>query len=167
MQEELNGQKGKWSNWFNNIGNKDANKPKDYSGSLDCICEVVFYSGCRPSDTHINTLRWDVSIDKLPDPGDIVQYRYWIPETEYTTEDVQEDTRKHNHYFKDVSHLDYIDVYRIIDLYKIQDPCLQHALKKVLVAGGRGSKDTNKDIQEVIDSCLRYQEMQKENEKGN
>ena len=37
---------------------------------------------------------------------------------------------KHNHYKRDVSTLDYIDVYRIIDLYDLHDPCFQHALKK-------------------------------------
>lgn len=73
-------------------------------------------------------------------------------------------SKAHNHYFKDVRHLDYIDVYRIIDLYKITDACLQHALKKLLVAGGRGHKDISRDVQDVIDSCLRWQEMQQENQ---
>ena len=72
-------------------------------------------------------------------------------------------SKSHNHYFKDVRHLEYIDVYRIIDLYGITDPCLQHALKKILVAGGRGHKDQNRDVQDVIDSCTRWQEMQNEN----
>jgi hypothetical protein len=156
MQEELNGQKGRWSEWFSNIGNTNEDVPRGYKGILDCICEIQFAEGDRVSTEPINTWHWNFTNSS----GNIVKYRYWIPETEETTED----TRKHNHYFKDVSHLDYIDVYRIIDLYKIQDPCLQHALKKLLVTGGRGSKDTNKDIQEVIDSCLRWQEMQKENE---
>ena len=162
MQEELNGQKGKWSIWFSNIGNTDRDRPLGYKGNIDVLCDVDFRNKGRPDIEEIYVWNWSEVGD-----GTIIKYRYWIPETEYTTEDVQEDTRKHNHYFKDVSHLDYIDVYRIIDLYKIQDPCLQHALKKLLVAGGRGSEDTNKDIQEVIDSCLRYQEMQRENEKGN
>lgn len=70
---------------------------------------------------------------------------------------------KHNHYFKDVSHLKSIDVYRIIDLYNVTNPCIQHALKKVLVAGGRGAgKDVSKDIQEAIDSLERWKEMQTE-----
>ena len=72
-------------------------------------------------------------------------------------------SKAHNHYFKDVRHLEYIDVYRIIDLYEITDPCLQHALKKILVAGGRGHKDQSRDVQDVIDSCVRWQEMQQEN----
>lgn len=69
----------------------------------------------------------------------------------------------HSHYFKDVSQLDTIDVYRVIDLYKIDDPCIQHAVKKLLVAGGRGAgKDTNKDIQEAIDSLERWKDMRQE-----
>ena len=71
-------------------------------------------------------------------------------------------TKKHNHYFKDVSHLDYIDVYRVCKLFDVTDPCLQHALKKLLVAGGRGHKDISHDIKDVIDSCLRWQEIQAE-----
>lgn len=70
--------------------------------------------------------------------------------------------KAHNHYFKDVRHLDYIDVYRVIDLFGVTDPCLQHALKKLLVAGGRGHKGIETDIQDVIDSCERWKEMQKE-----
>jgi hypothetical protein len=72
-------------------------------------------------------------------------------------------SNKHSHYFKDVSQLDTIDVYRVIDLYKIDDPCIQHAVKKLLVAGGRGAgKDANKDIQEAIDSLERWKVMRQE-----
>ncbi len=71
-------------------------------------------------------------------------------------------SKEHNHYFKNVEHLDYIDVYRIIELFGITDPCLQHAIKKLLVAGGRGHKDIDRDIQDVIDSCQRWQEMREE-----
>ena len=70
----------------------------------------------------------------------------------------------HSHYFKDVSNLKSIDVYRVLNLFEVTDPCLQHVIKKLLVAGGRGHKDTTKDIQEAIDSLVRYQEMQSENE---
>jgi hypothetical protein len=75
------------------------------------------------------------------------------------------DEKKHNHYFKDVSNLKYIDVYRILSLYNVTDPCISHALKKLLVAGGRGAgKDIDTDIQECIDSLLRYQEMRAEDQ---
>lgn len=70
---------------------------------------------------------------------------------------------KHNHYHKDVSHLDKIDVYRVLSLFNVTDPCVQHAVKKLLVMGGRGAgKDADKDLQEAIDSLLRAQAMRKE-----
>ena len=71
---------------------------------------------------------------------------------------------KHSHYHKDVSHLSTIDVYRVIELWEVTSPSLQHAIKKLLVPGGRGAgKDMAKDIQEAIDSLIRWQEMQVEN----
>ena len=69
---------------------------------------------------------------------------------------------KHPHYHKDVRGLDTIDVYRVLHLFNVSDPCIQHAVKKLLVAGGRGAgKDINKDIQEAIDSLQRWQEMRR------
>lgn len=71
--------------------------------------------------------------------------------------------RKHSHYYKDVTHLETIDVYRVLKLFNVTDPCLQHAVKKLLVAGGRGAgKDINRDIQEAIDTLKRFQEMDEE-----
>ena len=71
--------------------------------------------------------------------------------------------KAHNHYFKNVKGLDYIDVYRVLQLFSVTDPCIQHAIKKLLVAGGRGAgKSIEKDIQEAIDSLKRWQEMQTE-----
>ncbi len=79
--------------------------------------------------------------------------------------DGQEVRTKHSHYHKDVRDLDFVDVYRICTLYNITDPCIQHAIKKLLVAGGRGAgKDIGKDIQESIDSLKRWQEMRTEEE---
>ena len=71
--------------------------------------------------------------------------------------------KPHSHYFKDVSQLDTIDVYRVLELFNVTNPCIQHAVKKLLVAGGRGAgKDTNEDIQEAIDSLERWKDMRQE-----
>ena len=78
--------------------------------------------------------------------------------------DKQDKQQKHSHYKKDVRHLDYIDVYRIIDLYELHDPCFQHALKKILVPGARGHKDLTKDINDIIDTMRRKLKMIAENE---
>lgn len=73
--------------------------------------------------------------------------------------------RKHDHYFK-LCPYDKIDVYRVIDLFKVTDPCLQHIVKKALVAGGRGHKDIGKDMQDIIDTAERWKQMRAE-EKAN
>ena len=70
----------------------------------------------------------------------------------------------YSHYFKDVSKLVFVDVYRVLSLYDVTDPCLQHAVKKLLVPGKRGgAKDMEKDVQEAIDTLERWKEMRKEN----
>jgi hypothetical protein len=48
---------------------------------------------------------------------------------------------KYPHYFKDVKHLDSIDVYRVLELFEVSDPCVQHAVKKLLCLGKRGAKN--------------------------
>ncbi len=65
----------------------------------------------------------------------------------------------YNHYFKDVSNLNHIDVYRILKLYDVTDPCIQHAIKKLLCAGQRGVKSTKKDYLEAVDAIQRALEM--------
>lgn len=71
------------------------------------------------------------------------------------------DKRKHSHYFQDISHLDDLDIYRVCDLFIKNDPsgALAHAVKKILVAGGRGAKDIRKDLQEAIDTLQRKLQM--------
>lgn len=71
---------------------------------------------------------------------------------------------KHSHYRKDVSHLDTIDIYRVLQLFDVTDSSIQHAVKKLLCAGQRGAKTQDQDIQEAIDTLHRYQEMRKEDE---
>jgi len=67
------------------------------------------------------------------------------------------------HYFKALPPgATHIDVYRVLELFKVADPCLQHAVKKLLVAGGRGVKDQDKDVREAVDSLLRWQQMRLE-----
>lgn len=74
--------------------------------------------------------------------------------------------RKHTHYFKSVRHLESVDVYRVLSLFGVTDPCLQHAIKKLLVTGGRGAKDETVDVQEAIDTLERWKEMRLEDANG-
>ena len=70
----------------------------------------------------------------------------------------------HNHYFKPCPY-DTLDVYRVISIFGVTDPCIQHALKKLLCSGVRGHKDQSKDIQDVIDTLERWKEMRYEDDK--
>jgi hypothetical protein len=70
---------------------------------------------------------------------------------------------KHSHYFKNVSHLETIDVYRVLQLFDVTNPCIQHAIKKLLVAGNRGGgKNQQQDLKEAIDSINRAIDMMHE-----
>ena len=71
---------------------------------------------------------------------------------------------EYKHYQKNVEHLKWVDVYRVLDLFGVSNPCLQHAVKKLLCSGQRGVKDTRQDVQEAITSLVRYLEMQTEDE---
>lgn len=65
----------------------------------------------------------------------------------------------HDHYKKDVSSLQILDVYRVLALFDVSSPPIQHAVKKLLCAGIRGAKSTPKDYQEAIDSIQRALDM--------
>lgn len=67
----------------------------------------------------------------------------------------------YSHYHKPCKY-SHVDVYRVLKLFDVTDPCLQHAIKKLLVAGGRGQKDISKDIHEAIVTLTRWQQMQEE-----
>jgi hypothetical protein len=68
---------------------------------------------------------------------------------------------KYKHYYKTLPCLN-VDVYRVLLAFEVTDPCLQHAAKKILCAGGRGAKDAKKDVEEAIDSLVRWLEMRRE-----
>ena len=67
-----------------------------------------------------------------------------------------------NPYIVDISKYNKLDIYRILSLYQIDNPCLQHAIKKLLCAGKRGVKNQTQDINEAISSLKRLLEMQGE-----
>ena len=71
--------------------------------------------------------------------------------------------RKHAHYFKPVAGFSEVDVYRVLRMFNVTDQAFGHAIKKLLVAGGRGAgKDVTRDVQEAIDTLIRWQELEAE-----
>ena len=68
-------------------------------------------------------------------------------------------------YYKDVSSLTEVDVYRIHHLFNIEDPsgAIQHASKKLLLSGVRtGGKSKFDDIREARDTLNRWLEINQE-----
>jgi hypothetical protein len=71
---------------------------------------------------------------------------------------------KYPKYYKDVSHLQEVDVYMVHKLFNIQDPsgALQHASKKLLLSGVRtGGKSFYEDVREARDTLNRWLEIHK------
>lgn len=69
---------------------------------------------------------------------------------------------EHSHYFKDVSKLEVIDVYAVLELFGVTNPCIQHIVKKALCTGKRGHKDFAKDLQDIADTANRAVELNKQ-----
>jgi len=90
---------------------------------------------------------------------------FWLSQGDLSEDNLlerprQQDVSKHSHYFKDVSGVDKIDVYAVLRLFEVTDPCLQHIVKKALCAGKRGAKDWAKDVQEIADTAQRLIELE-------
>lgn len=66
---------------------------------------------------------------------------------------------KYLHYKKDISQYKILDIYRLCVIYNVTDPAIAHTIKKLLVPGGRGAKDTLQDIIEARDTLNRRIEM--------
>lgn len=121
-------------------------------------------NGVRLLEEDIEYIGKTVTVTAVCDDGDIefdgpCSAYHWPP----GYFDLAVPATKHSRYFKSVDGLKFIDVYRVLQLFGVTDPCIQHAVKKLLVAGGRGAgKDINRDIQESIDTLVRWQEMQTE-----
>lgn len=68
----------------------------------------------------------------------------------------------HNKYLREIKPGVFVDIYGVLSAWKVTDPCLQHAAKKVLQAGERGHKDRLEDLQDIVDSAQRAIEIHKE-----
>ena len=79
--------------------------------------------------------------------------------------EVESLAKKYPAYYKDVSHLDEIDVYAVHHVFDIKDPsgAIQHASKKLLLSGVRtGGKSMVKDIKEARDTLTRWLQLNPE-----
>lgn len=54
-----------------------------------------------------------------------------------------------------------IDIYDILELYKVYNPATAHAIKKLLMPGQRGNKGVIQDLEEAKQSITRAIELEK------
>lgn len=64
-----------------------------------------------------------------------------------------------NKYMREIKPGVWVDVYDILNAFKVTDPCLQHLLKKALAVGQRGHKDTAEDYKDILASAERAVEL--------
>lgn len=83
----------------------------------------------------------------------------------YKPEDVAFKKEKYSKYFRDISHLEKIDIYRFLDLFNVTDHAIGHAIKKLVIPGIRtGGKTTKQDLEEAMDTIKRKLEMMEEDD---
>lgn len=95
-----------------------------------------------------------------PDEDECIQLAY---------ERINSKDDKYSSYFKDVRHIDTLDVYRTIGLFECEKHGhpISHAAKKLLLSGARtGGKDVEEDVREAIDSLNRWLEMREEDRRA-
>ena len=91
-----------------------------------------------------------------------------VDEVDFTpfvsVEDAQECRAEHaitpSKYTKSIHGVD-VDVYDVLMAWGVTNPALQHLIKKALQCGQRGHKDKQQDLQDIIDSAIRAQELER------
>lgn len=71
--------------------------------------------------------------------------------------------QKYPQYFKDISGLDELDVYLLLELFPVKSHAIGHAIKKLLLPGVRtGGKSTVDDVREARDTLNRWLQIQEQ-----
>lgn len=64
-----------------------------------------------------------------------------------------------NKYQREIKPGVFVDVYDVLQAFAVTNPALQHLVKKALAVGQRGHKDAAEDLQDIVDSARRAQEL--------
>lgn len=75
------------------------------------------------------------------------------------------DPQPNNKYQREIKPGVFVDVYDVLAAWKVQNPALQHLIKKALQPGERGHKTLEQDMADIVASAVRAQDL--EIERGN
>lgn len=129
--------------------------------SLDTNIEAILLSGTKLKISPAGYCEWGSCGN-----GTIIKYRVINDKpvintniNHVTTGNLSEElnivTNKYNKPCKGIT----IDVYDVLKAFEVTCPAMQHAIKKCLMAGKRGSKDAVQDMNEAIQSIERSKEL--------
>ena len=65
-----------------------------------------------------------------------------------------------NKYLHEIKPGIFVDVYDVLMAWNVNNPALQHLIKKALQPGERGHKSREQDLQDIIDSAIRAKELE-------
>lgn len=69
------------------------------------------------------------------------------------------ESKLNNKYQREIKPGVFVDVYDVLKAWDVRNPALQHLIKKALAVGQRGHKDAAEDLQDIVDSAVRAQEL--------
>lgn len=90
---------------------------------------------------------WRESLEHRPEPTSNPQ---WVPGEELR-----------NKYMREIKPGVWVDVYDVLHAWCVQNPALQHLIKKALQPGERGHKTMEQDMNDIVASALRARELGK------
>ena len=67
---------------------------------------------------------------------------------------------KRNKYQREIKPGIWVDVYDVLQAWGVQNPAIQHLIKKALQPGERGHKDKAQDMDDIVASALRARELE-------
>ncbi len=65
-----------------------------------------------------------------------------------------------NKYQREIKPGVFVDVYDVLAAWTVQNPALQHLIKKALQPGERGHKTLEQDMADIVASAVRAQELE-------
>lgn len=75
-------------------------------------------------------------------------------------EEAMQAEERRNKYMREIKPGVWVDVYDVLHAWRVQNPALQHLIKKALQPGERGHKDKAQDMADIVASALRAKELE-------
>jgi len=96
---------------------------------------------------------WAFTLEKRP--ADLDSAIMTEEEEQMTAEELPK-----SKYHREIAPGVWVDVYDVLHAWAVQNPALQHLIKKALQPGERGHKDKAQDMDEIVASALRARELE-------